>query len=114
MSKMKPFKQLITYEEALARIRKNIKPVTQTETVSIENALDRVLAEDVKANMSVPPFDRAAMDGYAVKAEDTFGANHPAACSEKVSVTRLQRAVRFQGVLMLLSWWNSQNEATVS
>lgn len=75
MSKMTPFKQLITYEEALARIRKSIKPIIQTETLPIENALDRVLAEDVTANMSVPSFDRAAMDGYAVKAEDTFGAS---------------------------------------
>jgi len=75
MSKMTPFKQLITYEEALERIRKSIRPIEQTETVLIENALDRVLAEDVTANMSVPPFNRAAMDGYAVKAEDTFGAS---------------------------------------
>jgi molybdenum cofactor synthesis domain-containing protein len=71
---MTPFKQLITYEEALKRIRQSIKPVTQAEKVSIENVLDRVLAEDITANMSVPPFDRAAMDGYAVKAEDTSGA----------------------------------------
>jgi molybdopterin molybdotransferase len=75
MSKMTPFKQLITHEEALERIRKSIKPITQTETVPIENASDRVLAEDVRANMPVPPFDRAAMDGYAVKAEDTYGAS---------------------------------------
>ena len=75
MSKMTPFKQLITYEEALERIRKSIRPIKRTETVPIENALDRVLAEDIVANMSVPPFNRAAMDGYAVKAEDTFGAS---------------------------------------
>ena len=75
MRKMTPFKKLITYEEALERIRKSIKPVKRTEIVSIENALDRVLAEDIVANMAVPPFNRAAMDGYAVKAEDTYGAS---------------------------------------
>lgn len=75
MSKMTPFKQLITYEEALARIRKSIKPIKRTETIPTENAVDRVLAEDIVAGMSVPPFNRAAMDGYAVKAEDTFGAS---------------------------------------
>ena len=75
MRKMTPFKKLITYEEALERIRKSIKPTKRTETVSIENALDRVLAEDIVANMAVPPFNRAAMDGYAVKAEDTHGAS---------------------------------------
>lgn len=75
MSKMTPFKQLITYEEALERIWKSIKPVSQTETVPIEDALDRVLAQDIQAEMAVPPFSRAAMDGYAVKADDTVGAS---------------------------------------
>jgi molybdenum cofactor synthesis domain-containing protein len=75
MRKMTPFKQLITYEEALERIRKSIKPIKRTETVPIENVLDRVLAEDIVANIAVPPFNRAAMDGYAVKAEDTYGAS---------------------------------------
>jgi len=75
MSKMTPFKELVSYEEALERIRKSIKPINRTESVPIENALDRVLAQDIVANMSVPPFDRAAMDGYAVKAEETFGAS---------------------------------------
>ena len=36
--------------------------------------MNRVLAEDLIAAMNVPPFSRAAMDGYAVKAKDTFGA----------------------------------------
>jgi molybdopterin molybdotransferase len=75
MSKMTPFKQLITYEEALRRISKSIKPIERTESVPIQEALGRVLAENIKATMSVPPFDRAAMDGYAVKAEETFGAS---------------------------------------
>jgi len=75
MTKMTPFKELVSYEEALERIRKSIKPIDRTESISIENALDRVLAKEIVANMSVPPFDRAAMDGYAVKAEETFGAS---------------------------------------
>jgi len=75
MTKMTPFKKLISYEEALERISKSVKPIDRTESVSIEDALDRVLAEEIVANMSVPPFDRAAMDGYAVKAEETFGAS---------------------------------------
>ena len=75
MKKMTPFKKLISFEEALERIQKSIKPIERTEMVSIENALERILSENVVANMSVPPFDRAAMDGYAVKAEDTRGAS---------------------------------------
>lgn len=45
------------------------------ETVSIKDAHRRILAEDVRATINFPPFDRASMDGYAVKAEDTFGAS---------------------------------------
>ena len=44
-----------------------------TETVSVENAVGRVLAEPVFALLSSPNFHSAAMDGIAVKAEDTFG-----------------------------------------
>ena len=75
MSKMTPFKELVSYGEALGRIRKSTKPIKRTESVPIEKALNRVLADNIVANMSVPPFDRAAMDGYAVKAEETFGAS---------------------------------------
>jgi molybdenum cofactor synthesis domain-containing protein len=75
MRKMTPLKQLISCDEALKRIQESIMPIERTETISIENALGRVLTEDLVANMSVPPFDRAAMDGYAVKAKDTYGAS---------------------------------------
>lgn len=43
------------------------------ETVSIERALKRVLAEDVLSPMNIPGFNRATMDGYAVNSKDTFG-----------------------------------------
>jgi len=79
-----PFKFLVFYEEALKLILENVKPVVQREKVGIEELVGRVLAEDVQANIFVPPFDRAAMDGYAVKAEDTYGAT-----STKPKVLRL-------------------------
>jgi len=44
------------------------------ENVRILEAINRVLAEDVKSSLDIPPFDRSTVDGYAVKAEDTFGA----------------------------------------
>jgi molybdopterin molybdotransferase len=44
------------------------------ESVTVPEASGRVLAEDVQANVAVPGFDRAAMDGYALRAEETFGA----------------------------------------
>jgi molybdopterin molybdotransferase len=45
------------------------------ETVSFDRSLGRVLAEDVVSKIDVPPFDRSAVDGYAVRAADTFGAS---------------------------------------
>jgi len=72
---MRPFKSLICLEEALKIVEGAIKPIARAEDVFIIDANGRVLAEDVIANMDVPPFDRAAMDGYAVRAEDTYGAS---------------------------------------
>lgn len=71
---MRPFGALLPFEEAKRVVDNNIKPITRVETVNIDDALGRVLAEDVVAGLSIPPFDRAAMDGYAVKAKDTFNA----------------------------------------
>lgn len=50
-------------------------PPVGEETVSLEEGLGRVLAEDFCAPENLPGFRRATMDGYAVKAEDTFGAS---------------------------------------
>src|SRR5262249_19858568 len=44
------------------------------ETVAVADAAGRLLAENVRAEAAVPGFDRAAMDGYAVIARETFGA----------------------------------------
>lgn len=46
-----------------------------TEDVGLEDALGRVLAADVRVQEDQPPCDRSAMDGYAVRAKDTFGAS---------------------------------------
>jgi molybdenum cofactor synthesis domain-containing protein len=46
-----------------------------TESVALAEARGRVLAERIDAALDVPGFDRASMDGYAVRAEDTFGAD---------------------------------------
>ncbi len=47
-------------------------PVLASEDVALPHALGRVLAEDVAADSDLPPFDRCAMDGYAVRAGDTL------------------------------------------
>ncbi len=68
------FKSLTRVEDALDRFFAHI-PMTPTETVELEFALGRVLAEDIYSPLDVPRFDRAAFDGYAVRSEDTFGAS---------------------------------------
>jgi molybdopterin molybdotransferase len=45
------------------------------ELVPLDRCAGRVLAEDVRAELAVPPFPRAAMDGYALRGEDSFGAS---------------------------------------
>lgn len=75
MSRMKPFRDLIDYREAAKIILEHSRPVKDAETVSIKNAAGRVLAFDITAEMDVPGFPRAAMDGYAVRADNTFGAS---------------------------------------
>ena len=64
--------ELIPVKKALDIIKRSLKP-TDVEEVPLEDAYRRVLAEDVKSLLSSPPFERSAMDGYAIRAEDTFG-----------------------------------------
>ncbi len=71
---MRPFSSLLSLGDAKSTILENARPVRKYEAVSIENISGRVLASDIKADMNVPPFARSAMDGFAVKAEDTYGA----------------------------------------
>ena len=62
-----------TPEEVLALIEQEFTAVAETETVSLSVAMGRVLAEDIAASEYVPDFDRSTVDGYAVRARDTFG-----------------------------------------
>jgi len=73
---MKPMKALLGLEEGMRIIMDAVRPIERTERVTLLEAVGRVLAEEVTAGMDVPPFARAAMDGYAVKADDTFGAGN--------------------------------------
>jgi molybdopterin molybdotransferase len=60
---------MISVEEALARLLAPLEPLPH-EQISIAEGLGRVLAEDVAARRTQPPFAVSAMDGYAVRAED--------------------------------------------
>ena len=71
---MRPFGALISYQEAKEIIDRHTSPIMRIEAVLIDDAVNRILAEDLVAKINVPPFTRSAMDGYAVKAKDTFDA----------------------------------------
>jgi molybdopterin biosynthesis enzyme len=74
------FRELLTLEEAKQLVRQHfrISPLG-VEEVSLLEAPNRVLAENIVAKLDIPPFNRSTVDGYAVRAEDTFGAeeNNP-------------------------------------
>ena len=69
------FRKLMPFKEAKRIISMQLKPpVLSTEEIALLNAHNRILAENVTSALDIPPFDRSTVDGYAVKAEDTFGA----------------------------------------
>lgn len=71
---MRPIRETLPMDEAVALVFEAALPITRTERIPTRQSGGRVLAAAAVAAVDVPPFDRAAMDGYAVKAEDTFGA----------------------------------------
>jgi molybdenum cofactor synthesis domain-containing protein len=71
---MRPIKSLISVKDALKICLDSIDHINEYEEVNLLNSAGRVLSLDITSPIDVPGFNRAAMDGYAVKAEDTFGA----------------------------------------
>jgi putative molybdopterin biosynthesis protein len=69
------FLNVVSRDEATLRFREHLRlaPLGE-ELVPLGDALGRVLARDVVAGIDVPGFDRANVDGFAVQAQDTFGA----------------------------------------
>jgi molybdenum cofactor synthesis domain-containing protein len=74
-SEMKPIKETIPLEEARQLIADACRPIDRSERVRLVDANGRAAAVDVHSTRDVPPFSRAGMDGFAVRAEDTFGAS---------------------------------------
>jgi putative molybdopterin biosynthesis protein len=70
------FLTVLDRDDADRRFREHLdlRPL-DTESVTLADALGRVLAADVRAPIDVPGFDRSNVDGFAVRAEDTFGAS---------------------------------------
>ena len=67
---------MLTAQQALDHLLLHAKPVSGSEVVPMQAALGRVLAEDVKSLVDVPPMDNTSMDGYAVRIADLNIASH--------------------------------------
>ena len=77
---MRPFGDVLPLKDAQRLIDEAAMPVADTELCPVDEANGRVLADDIPAPFDVPGFDRSAMDGYAVRADDLSAASdsHPA------------------------------------
>jgi len=73
--RLKGFQKLASTETALQTWLQQLQIKPRKVTVPLQEALNRVLAEDIIANENLPRFDRSAVDGYALKSEDTNGAS---------------------------------------
>lgn len=73
---MPEFLTLLPPDEARALLLSHLPtPVIATETIEVASAVGRVCAEDIRAPHPLPVFPRSSVDGYAVRASDTYGAN---------------------------------------
>jgi len=76
LARLKGFEKLTSVDEALSIFLKALNPKRLgSVTVSVEEALGRVTAKNIIAPSDLPPFDRSAVDGYALRAQDTFEAS---------------------------------------
>jgi molybdopterin molybdotransferase len=76
LARLKGFEKLTNVNDALQSFLSKLNPeMLDSERVPIQESLNRITSEDVRAKYNLPLFDRSAVDGYALKAKDTFGAS---------------------------------------
>src|SRR5688572_5747868 len=76
MPEQEQFLQVLDRDEAERRFRAVVDLTPRgVERIPLDTALGRVLADDVRSPVDVPSFDRSNVDGFAVVAEDTYGAS---------------------------------------
>jgi len=74
LARLKGFEKLTNVDDALQSFLRQLKPERlNSEQIPINAAMGRVTAESIRAKYDLPPFDRSAVDGYALRAKDTFG-----------------------------------------
>jgi molybdopterin molybdotransferase len=72
---------MINIKTAQQLIADQVHPITETEEISFRDAMGRVLSSDIESPCQHPHFDNSAMDGYAVRADDTTGASESTPCT---------------------------------
>jgi molybdopterin molybdotransferase len=70
---MRGFKDRAVVEDVLSVLKSQLSPLS-AEELPLKEACDRILASSITSTVAVPSFDRAAMDGYALRGTETFGA----------------------------------------
>jgi molybdopterin molybdotransferase len=66
---------VLTVAQAVERLAAHVAPLQRREQVALANALDRVVAHELRTPVDLPAFARSTMDGFAVRAADTYGAS---------------------------------------
>ena len=84
--------------EAVARVMRGVAPL-EIERVALDDALGRVLAEPLRAPLTLPQWTNSAMDGYAVRADDVRGESLPSGhyVNEEAPEQVLEWFLRFFG-----------------
>ena len=63
----------LTADQAWQKIQQSVRPLQDSETIAIDQALDRVLAQNIISPINVPAHTNSAMDGYAINGNDIPG-----------------------------------------
>lgn len=91
MRKKHGFEKHTSLEQAKKALTDILNPINRQEEVSLINSNGRVASKKIKSKHDVPHYDRAAMDGWAVKAEDTYGSSRQSPSSFDVSEKKVEK-----------------------
>ncbi|PMP73168.1 MAG: molybdopterin molybdenumtransferase MoeA [Aciduliprofundum sp.] len=69
------FKEFTNFEDAIKKFRERVNLCDDVERVETKNSLGRILANEIRSPLDLPPFDRSVVDGYAVRSIDVSGAS---------------------------------------
>ena len=72
---MPEFFNVLPPDQAITLLFEHLQPELESEVVATESSMGRILFEDITSSENLPLFARSSMDGFAVRAEDTFGAS---------------------------------------